>query len=140
MFELHPQLAADCFAVGRLDLCQLLLLNDAQYPWCVLVPEREAVREIHELGDTDQRLLIAESSRLARAMERLFRPDKLNIAALGNMVPQLHLHHIARYRDDAAWPAPVWGRVPAKPYSAEQAQARIGQLLAELDLAGPSAG
>ncbi|HSC46819.1 MAG TPA: HIT domain-containing protein [Gammaproteobacteria bacterium] len=116
MFTLHPQLAKDSVDLGRLELCRLLLMNDANYPWFILVPEREEVREVHELADTDRRQLWEESAWLGRALERGFAPDKLNIAALGNQVPQLHVHHIVRYRHDAAWPNPVWGRVPAKPY------------------------
>lgn len=116
MFMLDPQLAKDCVDMGRLELCRLLLMNDSNYPWFILVPEREEVREIHELADADRRQLWEESTWLARALARGFTPHKLNIAALGNQVPQLHVHHIVRYRHDAAWPNPVWGRVPAKPY------------------------
>ncbi|MEZ5541843.1 MAG: HIT family protein [Pseudomonadota bacterium] len=113
---IHPQLRADCLVIGRLPLCHLLLLQDANYPWFILVPDRAGVQEIHQLEPADQHRLLDESVLLARAMTAAYVPDKLNIAALGNVVPQLHLHHIARYRDDAAWPAPVWGRVPARPY------------------------
>ena len=132
MFALHPQLAADCFALGRLGLCRLLLMNDARYPWCVLVPEREDIVEIHQLSGADQHRLIEESSRLAAAMEVAFRPDKLNIAALGNVVPQLHLHHIARFRGDDAWPAPVWGRGTARAYADSHAQQVIDGLRSAL--------
>lgn len=118
MFELHPQLAADCHVVGRFPLCELLLLKDANYPWFILVPARPDIREIHQLSEADQQQLLRESVLLGRTMEAVFAPDKLNVAALGNMVPQLHLHHVARYENDPAWPAPVWGRVPAKPYDA----------------------
>jgi len=117
---IHAQLLADCRVLGRLPLCHLLLLLDANYPWCILVPDREGIREIHQLPEPDQQQLIHESSQLARALEQTFRPDKLNIAALGNIVPQLHLHHIARYRDDPAWPAPVWGRVAPRPYGPDE--------------------
>lgn len=128
MFELHPQLAADCFDLGHMELCRVLLMNDARYPWCILVPQRADVRELHHLSRDDQCTLMAESSRLAVAMEALFQPDKLNVAALGNIVEQLHLHHVARRRDDAAWPGPVWGRGQAQPYQAVQAQARVDAL------------
>lgn len=116
MFELHPQLAKDCTLLGRLTLCRLLLMDDANYPWFILVPERESVREVHELDDTDRHLLWDESALLSRTLYRALRPDKLNIAALGNQVPQLHVHHIVRYAHDAAWPNPVWGRTAPKPY------------------------
>ncbi|QFY42309.1 HIT domain-containing protein [Candidatus Methylospira mobilis] len=116
-FELHPQLAADCFELGQFPLCRLLLMNESRYPWFILVPQRPELTEIHQLADDDQRRLIQESSVLARALERVFKADKLNIAAIGNVVPQLHLHHIARYRHDAAWPAPVWGKFQPLPYT-----------------------
>lgn len=132
MFQLHPQLAADCMPVGGMGLCQVLLMNDVRYPWFILVPEREGITEIYQLSHGDQLLLIEESSVLARTMERIFRPDKLNIAALGNMVPQLHIHHIARFRADPAWPAPVWGRFPAQAYQAQEAQRLIAEMRAEL--------
>lgn len=115
-FTLHPRLAEDCHVLGELDLCTLLLMNDAQYPWCILVPRRAAVREIYELAPADQAQLLHESSVLGRAMMQAFGGTKLNIGALGNVVPQLHVHHIVRYPTDAAWPAPVWGRHPPQPY------------------------
>ena len=102
----------------------MLLLQDANYPWFILVPDREDITEIHQLGEADQQQLMHESVLLSRVLESVFSPDKLNIASLGNIVPQCHVHHIVRYRTDAAWPAPVWGRVPAKEYS-EDALAHI---------------
>lgn len=117
MAELHPQLAQDCLKLGRFPLCHLLLMRDANYPWFILVPDREDIREIHHLSDTDQQQLWRESTLLSQALEATFKPDKLNIAALGNIVPQLHLHHLVRYQNDPAWPAPVWGHQVAKPYT-----------------------
>ena len=108
--------------MGRLELCRLLLMNDANYPWFILVPEREGVREVHELADADRRRLWDESALLSRALHKGFGAHKLNIAALGNQVPQLHVHHIVRYSHDAAWPNPVWGRVPPKPYYGAEVQ------------------
>ena len=116
MFQLHPQLAKDCRDMGRLALCRLLLMDDSQYPWFILVPERHDISEVHQLDEQDRARLWEESAMLSRALVRGFAPDKLNIAALGNVVPQLHVHHIARYRHDPAWPAPVWGKLPPKPY------------------------
>lgn len=116
MFSLHPQLAQDCLPLGSLGLCRLLLMNDAHYPWFILVPEREDLSELHQLSDPDRRLLWEESALLSRALLEGFAPHKLNIAALGNRVPQLHVHHIVRYRHDPAWPQPVWGKLPPKPY------------------------
>lgn len=116
MFQLHSQLEKDTLPLGRLKLCRLLLMNDVNYPWFILVPERENVREVHELADSDRRQLWDESAQLSRALTTVFRPDKLNIAALGNQVPQLHVHHIVRYTHDVAWPQPVWGKIPPRPY------------------------
>ena len=127
MFKLHSQLEKDCFHVLDLSLCRLLLMNDANYPWFILVPMRESVTELHKLSKSDQAEFLAESSALSEAMEDVFKPDKMNIAALGNIVPQLHIHHIARYTTDPAWPAPVWGRVESKPYSQETANNIITQ-------------
>ncbi|MEJ2508498.1 MAG: HIT domain-containing protein [Gammaproteobacteria bacterium] len=117
MAEIHPQLLQDCRRLGRFELCHLLLMLDANYPWCILVPDREAVTEVYELTEIDQRQLLHESSLLARAMATRFGADKMNIAALGNVVPQLHVHHIVRYRTDAAWPAPVWGKIARTTYT-----------------------
>ncbi len=119
MFQLHEQLAQDCVPLGHLPLCELLLLNDANYPWFLLVPRRDGVREIFELPDADRGQLLAESCALSRWLHQAFGADKLNVAALGNQVPQLHVHHIVRYRHDPAWPQPVWGRVVARHYSAQ---------------------
>lgn len=122
MFALHPQLEKDCISLGEFPLCQLLLLNDSQYPWFVLVPRRDQIREIFQLNEADQQQLLKESSALAKAINEAFCADKINIAALGNMVPQLHLHHIVRYEHDPVWPAPVWGKLPAVTYSEKGAE------------------
>ena len=118
--QLHPQLQQDCTVVAQLPLCQLLLMRDANYPWFILVPQRENVTEIYQLSPEDQQQLIRESSYLAQSLTQAFGADKINIAALGNVVPQLHIHHIVRYRHDPAWPSPVWGKLPPKPYSDKQ--------------------
>jgi diadenosine tetraphosphate (Ap4A) HIT family hydrolase len=128
MAELHPQLQKDCLVVGRFPLCRLLLLRDANYPWFVLVPDRDAISEIYQLSDEDQQQLLRESTTLSKALVAAFAPDKLNIAALGNMVPQLHLHHVVRYKNDPAWPAPVWGKIPAKVYGDVELNAVIAKL------------
>ncbi len=120
--------------MGQLGLCHLLLMQDANYPWFILVPDREGITEIHQLSSTDQQRLMEESVMLSRALQSAFSPDKLNIAALGNVVPQLHIHHIVRYRTDAAWPAPVWGRVPVKPYTEEELTTVIHALKQVLEL------
>jgi diadenosine tetraphosphate (Ap4A) HIT family hydrolase len=115
-FDLHPQLAADTVEVCRLDLCRVLLSCDASFPWLVLVPQRAGVREIHELSARDRARLSDEIDRTSRVMAALFAPDKMNVAALGNVVSQLHVHVVARYRTDRAWPKPIWGSGPAEPY------------------------
>jgi diadenosine tetraphosphate (Ap4A) HIT family hydrolase len=120
MTKLHPQLEKDCVTFGNFTLCTLLLLNDANYPWFILVPKRENITELHQLSINDQQQLLKESMFLSRCLEEIFHPDKLNIAALGNVVPQLHIHHIARFTTDACWPRPVWGAVAAIPYQKEQ--------------------
>jgi diadenosine tetraphosphate (Ap4A) HIT family hydrolase len=131
-FTLHPRLAADTLALGDFPLCRLLLMNDAQYPWFILVPRRENAREIYQLEPRDQQLLLRESSALSRAAMDAFKGDKLNVAALGNLVPQLHLHHVVRYAHDPAWPRPVWGLHPARPYAEPERVARLAALRAHL--------
>ncbi|PSJ41460.1 HIT family protein [Zobellella taiwanensis] len=133
-FALHPRLAEDCLVLGDLPLCRVLLAKDGRYPWLILVPRRPGIREIHWLEEKDQLQLMRESCALAGLLERTLSPDKINVAALGNMVPQLHLHHLARFTTDDAWPGPVWGRHPAQPYAEPEQQARQWRLcLAGLD-------
>lgn len=117
MADLHPCLLEDCLELGKFSLCRLLLMKDANYPWFILVPDREDISEIHHLIEEDQLQLIRESAFLSSVIEGVFRADKINVAALGNVVPQLHLHHIVRYRDDVAWPSPIWGKQPIREYS-----------------------
>lgn len=127
-FTLHPQLAADACVIADAPLSRLLLMNDAQFPWCILVPRREGVREIYELAPAERGQLLEESVQLGQALMQAFAGDKLNLAALGNVVPQLHLHHVVRHRGDAAWPAPIWGRQPARPYADAERELRIRRL------------
>lgn len=129
MIKLHPQLEKDCIVLGEFELCSLLLLNDANYPWFILLPNREDVSELHQLSEKDQQQLMAESMHFSHCLQQVFRPDKLNIAALGNVVPQLHIHHIARFASDACWPSPVWGAVTAIPYQKSQIESINNQLL-----------
>ncbi|MDO3377877.1 HIT domain-containing protein [Geoalkalibacter halelectricus] len=134
MFTLHPQLEADTIMLGDFPLCRLLLMNDAAYPWFILVPRREDIREIFELDEADQAAFLQESTFLARRLSEVFAADKINVAALGNLVPQLHVHHIVRYHDDPAWPAPVWGKAPARPYTPKELAAmllKVGLVLGE---------
>lgn len=129
MFELHPQLAKDSVVIGEFDLCLLLLSKDANYPWCILVPKREDVFEIHHLDEQDQMQFVRESSRLSEVMTSVFDAHKMNVAALGNMVRQLHIHHIARFQDDPAWPAPIWGKVSSKVYESVEWDERVSRLV-----------
>ena len=120
MIELHPQLKKDCIQLGEFTLCSLLLLNDTNYPWFILLPNRAGITEMHHLSEIDQQQLMTESMFFSQCLEQVFQADKLNIAALGNVVPQLHIHHIARFTTDACWPAPVWGAVSTIPYNEAQ--------------------
>jgi diadenosine tetraphosphate (Ap4A) HIT family hydrolase len=112
-WSLHPQLEHDTTAVGDLALCRVAAINDADYPWLVLVPRRVGVIEIADLGD-DASLLMAEIAQVSRLLKEVTRCDKLNIAAIGNIVPQLHIHIVARRKDDPLWPKPVWGFSPPR--------------------------
>ena len=127
-FLLHERLAADTVEVMRWPLCRVLLMNDAAYPWLILVPARPGISEVFELSATDQHLLMDETSTAAAALHRLFAADKMNIGALGNVVPQLHVHVIARHRTDPAWPRPVWGQAAALPYPPEALAERLALL------------
>jgi len=131
-FQLHAQLAKDCFVIKDLELCRLLLMNDKNYPWCILVPMREGKKDIYELSDAEQILFIKESSRLSAVMMELFKGKKMNVAALGNMVPQLHIHHVVRKENDACWPRPVWGQVPPVFYAEKEAQTLMDRIEAAL--------
>lgn len=132
MTTLHPQLKKDCLLLGRFPLSLLLLMPDANYPWCILVPDRPGISEIYQLSEVDQQQLLRESSRLGETMMREFDGDKLNIGALGNLVPQLHVHHVVRFEEDVAWPGPVWGARPAKPYAPGDLEAVTRRLIGAL--------
>jgi diadenosine tetraphosphate (Ap4A) HIT family hydrolase len=138
MFTLDPRLQHDTISLGHFPLSLLLLMNDSNFPWLILVPQRPDIREIFELDRADQQQLLYESSLLATTLATQFHADKLNIAALGNVVPQLHLHHVVRYRGDLAWPAPVWGKTPAVPYTPHQLRAFRRQLIPHLADFAPS--
>ena len=132
MADLHPRLLEDCLELGRFSLCRLLLMKDANYPWFILVPDRGDISEIHQLSEDDQIQLIKESSFLSAVIEEIFQADKINVAALGNVVPQLHLHHIVRYQDDIAWPSPIWGNQPVREYSGELLDTIANKILAAI--------
>ena len=128
MVPLHERLTADTFPVIDLALCRVLLMNNRLWPWLILVPMREGAIEIHRLAAADRAVLMEEITLASRVIERLFAPDKLNVGALGNLVPQLHIHVIGRTRGDPAWPGPVWGSGHAEPYDATKHDALVARL------------
>ena len=132
MFELHPHLVADTVPVGQFRLSLVRLQKDGNYPWLILVPKRENMREIFHLSEEDQLQLARESSHLSQVMTSVFAPTKMNIAAIGNIVPQLHIHHVARYEGDAAWPASVWGVKEPTSYEPEKLKKTLERLHASL--------
>jgi diadenosine tetraphosphate (Ap4A) HIT family hydrolase len=127
-WSLHPQLVRDTIELGDLALSRVLVIKDANYPWLLLVPRREGAVEIIDLDEVEQAQLMTEVSRVARALKEITKCDKLNIAALGNVVPQLHVHVIARRTSDAAWPRPVWGVAPPLAHDAAEVQNFVSAL------------
>jgi len=128
LWQLHPQLADDTHPLATFALCELRLMDDANYPWLVLVPRVADAVELIDLDTAQRHALTDEIDRASRVLRDVFRPDKLNVAALGNLVPQLHVHVIARYREDPAWPRPVWGTAAALRYGEEALVERVGRL------------
>ncbi len=131
-WTLHPQLEGDAGAVGDLPLSRLLLANDANYPWLLLVPRRAGASEIIDLSESDQIQLATEIAAVSHALKAVAPCDKLNVAALGNVVAQLHVHVIARRRSDPAWPKPVWGAVAARNYDPAARERLVAALRREL--------
>ncbi|HTT97369.1 MAG TPA: HIT family protein [Rhizomicrobium sp.] len=131
-FELHPRLAADTAFVMDWTLCRVLLMNDARYQWLILVPRRDAVTEIFELCPEDREMLMAEIALAGERLKHFSQAAKINVGALGNLVPQLHIHVIARNSGDAAWPGPVWGQGNAELYAAGALQNLVGELVKAL--------
>ena len=125
-WTLHPQLARDTIDIGDLPLSRVLVIDDANYPWLLLVPRRPDVVELIDLDEVEQAQLMTEIARVARALKELTACDKLNVAALGNVVPQLHVHVIARRHSDAAWPRPVWGQVAPLAHDRDEVAGFIG--------------
>ncbi|MBQ0747429.1 MAG: HIT family protein [Marinobacter sp.] len=137
-YKLHERLTADTISLGRSSLCEIRLMNDQTWPWVLLVPALAGIREIYELSPEQQHQLMQESSALSRGMMEAFGGDKMNVAALGNMVPQLHLHHIVRFEGDTAWPGPVWGKQPPVPYDEfrlAEVKRSLAPVLSKLDAA-----
>jgi diadenosine tetraphosphate (Ap4A) HIT family hydrolase len=135
MFQLHARLAEDSVHIADLPLSQLRLARDARFPWAILVPAKPGLREVHDLAPKDQGRLMADIVMVSQALERLHGPDKINLGALGNLVPQLHVHVIARFLDDAAWPGPVWGVGTAEAYGDEDLAAACQELKAAVGTA-----
>lgn len=131
-FTLHPQLQKDTSLLGEFPLCTVLLSRDDSVPWIILVPKVDGVRELHQLSMEKQQQLLIESQIVAKTLEKLFLPDKLNLGALGNMVPQLHLHHVVRYISDIAWPAPIWGNTAGQYRSESEQQKLVDKIKQEL--------
>lgn len=128
-FQLHPRLQQDSVYLGRFKLCQLRLMNDSQYPWFILIPEVPNLSEIYQLTSEHQQQLIQESSYLAEHLATQYQADKMNIANIGNIVNQLHIHHVVRYQHDPCFPAPIWGKLPVIPYTDEQLSVQIQRVM-----------
>jgi diadenosine tetraphosphate (Ap4A) HIT family hydrolase len=127
-FQLDLRLAKDTIFLGKLALCELRLMNDSRWPWLVLVPVRTAASEVHDLSEDDQKLLAKETALVAKLLKSLTNCEKINSAALGNIVRQLHVHVVARSENDPNWPGPVWGYGTREPYSPEEAEPWIKRL------------
>jgi len=122
MFTLHPQLATDTLEIATWDLSRVRLMKDANYPWLILIPARDSLTGIHQLSAADATTLMSEISHVSRVLDMIYTPARINVAALGNVVPQLHIHVIARFEHDPAWPGPVWGAVSTKDYGDKDLQ------------------
>jgi diadenosine tetraphosphate (Ap4A) HIT family hydrolase len=131
-FFLHPQLAQDTIELADFPLCKLLLCNDSAYPWFILVPKVANISEIYQLDWQQQQQLLNESSLLSELLMQVFAGDKMNVAALGNIVEQLHVHHVIRFKTDAQWPKPIWGQQAATAYSKVEITALKEKLLPQL--------
>jgi len=127
-FKLDERLGNDTKLIASWPLCDLLMMNDSQYPWCILVPRVAKMSEIYQLSQAQRQQLDNESMFLSKTLMNVFEGEKLNVAALGNVVKQLHIHHVVRFSNDPAWPAPVWGKFPAKAYSAEALETVLEKL------------
>lgn len=133
-FTLHPQLANDCIVLAEFPLCKLLLCNDSAYPWFILVPKVADIGDIYQLDWQQQQQLLNESSLLSEILMQVFSGDKMNVAALGNVVEQLHVHHVVRYKTDSSWPKPIWGQQPLTPYTNDELCSIKEKLLPKLSV------
>jgi len=128
-FSLHPRLEADTVFLADWGLSRVLLMNDTRYPWLVLVPRRADLVELHDLSHAERMVLMEEIARAGKGLKTLIGATKINVGALGNLVPQLHVHVVARHPGDEAWPGPVWGKGEAKPYATSDLERRLAQVL-----------
>jgi len=126
-FELDSRLDADSLFIADWPLCRVLRMNDRSYPWLILVPRRVGVHEIIDLSSADQAALLGEIGQASRSIRKALKPEKLNVAALGNVVPQLHAHVIGRFADDPAWPRPIWGVQAPQPFDSDEAEVEVIQ-------------
>jgi len=133
-WQLHPRLQADTAPVGELALCRVVAINDAVYRWLILVPRRLDAVEIADLAETDAALLTSEIVKVSRVLKQITQCDKLNVAAIGNVVPQLHVHVVARRSGDPLWPKPIWGIAEPRPGDAEAFAAFIAAIKNALDI------
>ncbi len=133
VFKLDHRLENDTVKLASWPLSDVLLMNDSQYPWVILVPRHEGVTEIFQLPIEEQSQLLKESAFLGESLMSIFSGEKLNVAALGNVVSQLHLHHVIRFSSDIAWPGPVWGKCPVIPYTDEALKEKVGLLRSIVD-------
>ncbi|AZQ84969.1 HIT family protein [Colwellia sp. Arc7-635] len=131
-FQLHPQLSNDSYVIADLPLSRLLLCNDSAFPWFILVPRVENIHDIYQLDWQQQQQLLNESSLLSELLMQEFKGDKMNVAALGNVVPQLHLHHIVRYQNDPCWPKPIWGQQALTPYTEQELESIKNRIIPKL--------
>ena len=135
-FELHPRLGVDTIFVADWALCRVLLMNDARFPWLILVPRNSGLRDFDDVAGADKACFYAEIELASKTLREVTSAKKMNVAALGNMVPQLHVHVVARFSNDEAWPAPVWGVGEAVPYAPEVAEALIASVVSGGELHG----
>ena len=126
-FELDPRLDNDSLFLMDWPLCRVLRMNDRAYPWLILVPRRTGKRDLIDLSTADQALLLGEIAKASRAIKKALKPEKLNVAALGNVVAQLHVHVIGRFTDDPAWPRPIWGVQAPEPFDSDEAEVEVIQ-------------
>ncbi len=134
MFKLNERIDNDTFEICDLSLCKVLLMNDANYPWILLVPIVADITELHHLSMDQQTKVLQDINAASKIMEDMFQPKSLNVAALGNVVSQLHIHIVARFEEDATWPGPIWGQKPAVPYEGKNRLSQLKEAFQQLQI------